>query len=162
MTRQRFADRVAAIDAVYARVPAIDCKGKCHDSCGPIAMTGVERERLRRAGQEIYIDGSRAKPGRMMTCSALTVLNRCAQYAIRPAICRVWGLTETMQCSYGCVPEGGFWTDAQAYDFLADVAEAAGEPVDARRFRRLAMDPDVSQIVAYSRAQGIAGYLRNR
>ena len=43
---------------------------------------------------------------------------RCTVYAVRPMICRLWGIDETMPCPYGCVPEGGHISELQAIQFL--------------------------------------------
>lgn len=146
MTRSRKpAARAAAIDELYATLPAIECKGRCYDSCGPIQMTSVERRRIRAGtGVDVKVTGLAVEGGAdMMRCSALTVLNRCAVYDLRPAICRLWGLTRAMQCSYGCVPEGGYMTERDGYLFLAAVARAAGEDRQAERFERTAHLPDL-------------------
>jgi Fe-S-cluster containining protein len=132
------------LDALYAELPTIECRGKCHDSCGPIGMTRLERRRIAAAGVDIHV---RPGNGRELACSALTMLNRCSVYAVRPIICRIWGLTKALQCSYGCVPEGGFLTEAQAYEFLARAADIAGETAAAARFRRVAALPNLERAV---------------
>lgn len=134
------ARRVGDIDRLYARLPSIDCTGRCVDSCTVIRMTRTEHRRIEAAGVDVH----QGDDGR---CSALTMFGRCSVYAIRPAICRLWGLTRALQCSYGCVPEGGYMTERDAYRWLADVAEAAGETRQAQRFRRVADMPNLDSAV---------------
>ena len=151
--------RFAAVDAVYATLPRLECKGYCHDSCGPIAMTTLERKRLRAAGQEIHANTDAGdRPGRLLVCSALTDDNRCGQYDLRPAICRIWGMTRALQCTYGCVPEGGYLTERQAYTFLADVAGAAGEPVEEQRLREAAASPFLDRVVKQEQSARLHRY----
>jgi Fe-S-cluster containining protein len=120
------------LDAIYAELPAIECRGRCHDACTSIDMTGVERRRIAEAGVSIP---RRTVADRPLPCPALTMWRRCGVYEIRPLICRLWGLTRAMRCSYGCVPDGGYLTESQALEFIARVHEAAGETVRAEEIR---------------------------
>lgn len=106
----------AAIDALYGTLPNLDCQGKCAESCGPIAMTRIEEGRIiERTGSPPTFDAT-------LTCSLLRD-DRCTVYDIRPAICRLWGLVESMPCPWGCVPER-YLSDREGHLFLAQVAEA--------------------------------------
>jgi Fe-S-cluster containining protein len=139
MTR-RPADVRAELDALYAELPEIECRGQCFDSCGAISMTRPERRRIAERGIDIAptgnVDGG-------LSCNALTVLKRCSVYAIRPMICRLWGLTRVIT-SYGCVPEGGWLTEAQAYEYLARAEEIAGNRDQAARYRAVATEPQLA------------------
>lgn len=84
---------------VYDKIPAIDCQGLCHDSCGPIGLTVRERQRIERAAGKPLTCGAGA------SCSMLTPDRRCGVYDLRPLICRLWGVVETLPCPYGCRPE---------------------------------------------------------
>jgi hypothetical protein len=103
-----------AIDALYAKVPEIECKGLCQESCGPILMSRVEWKRItRRVG-----DAARhLRPG--LTCPMLAPNGRCRVYSNRPLICRLWGVAEGMPCPWGCVPER-YLTDVEAGKLLAE------------------------------------------
>lgn len=84
------------LDRLYASLPTIACKGLCADSCGPIAMTPAEFGRIaERTGSEPVAT--------TMTCPLLAN-ERCTVYDIRPTICRLWGVVESMPCPHGCVP----------------------------------------------------------
>lgn len=148
MARRGPADIAARLDALYAQLPRIECRGSCHDSCGPIDMTRPERRRIAVAGYEVTPEAAIVAG---MRCPALTVLKRCAVYPVRPMICRLWGLTRAMTCTYGCVPEGGHLSEAQAYEFLACAADIAGETAQAARFRRVAVLPDLERAVRHVR-----------
>ena len=39
-------ERVAALDALYAELPHLECRGLCWHSCGPIDMSHTERDRI--------------------------------------------------------------------------------------------------------------------
>ncbi|WBB94102.1 hypothetical protein [Verrucosispora sp. WMMC514] len=124
MTRRRKArqgrDRTAEMDQLYAELPEIDCKGLCHESCNAIVMTPLERGRIRERGVDISpLD---------MPCPALTPLRRCSVRDIRPMICRLWGLVESMACPHGCVPEGGFLDETTARRLLDRSMVIGGRP----------------------------------
>lgn len=101
------ANRRKAMRALYEQVPAIECKGLCADSCGPIEMSNIERATLRRIGVEITDRDAALKQLKQtgdFDCDAL-VEGRCSVYADRPMICRLWGVTEALRCPYGCAAE---------------------------------------------------------
>lgn len=101
------------LDLIYAELPTLVCRGKCAESCGPIAMSPLERERVTAtAGREPDFDET-------LTCNLL-VDERCSAYAVRPTICRLWGLVESMPCLWGCKPSR-YLSDAEGYDFLRRV-----------------------------------------
>lgn len=117
---RRGRDRVAELDQLYAELPAIECQGLCAESCGPIAMSALERKRIEERGVKLL--------PLAMTCPALTPLNRCSVYEVRPLICRLWGLVEQMACPWGCRPVGGFLDDATARRLLARAEVIGGRP----------------------------------
>lgn len=131
-------NRDSALDAIYAELPAIDCQGRCWDSCGPIEMTMAERQRIQRAGVNIP-PGSFYRDGPSM-CPALTMFHQCSVYEIRPLICRIWGLSKRLPCTYGCRPER-YLTEPEAYELLARVWELSGER-DKAKMARLATRPE--------------------
>lgn len=118
-------EALAMLDDLYAQLPALECKGLCHDSCTGVDASELERERIRARGVEL----SRASPQLQMKlilgghqiprCPALGPLNNCTVYAVRPFTCRAFGLTMDprapgematfkgpMMCDHGCVPDG--------------------------------------------------------
>lgn len=146
MTRRKpLPDRAAALEALYAELPTIDCKGACWTSCGPIRMTGLEHRRVEEAG--VAIPEGTAASG---LCPALTMLRRCAVYDSRPTICRLFGLTRNLRCSHGCMPSTGrLLTDEEGYDFLARAHEIAGEQAQADQLRaRWRQFSDTRQLTA--------------
>lgn len=125
---------IADIEAIYAELPAIECRGLCQQSCGPIEMSKAERERAEgKLGRELRFDRE------SLLCDALTPLGTCSIYAERPMICRLWGLVESMPCPYGCVPEGGPLSEEEGYRRLGAVNEIGGAP-DELSLLRLAED----------------------
>ncbi len=122
----------AQLDALYAELPTIDCQGLCHDSCGRIAMTRVEHQRIRDETGIDIPDG--LNDPRPAICPALTFLNRCGAYQRRPMICRLWGLSEGLRCNYGCQPSR-LLSHREAYEFLARAADIDGDHEQAAAFR---------------------------
>lgn len=94
----------AQLDALYAEIPSIDCQRQCQSACGPIEMTYVEWQRI--IGKLGYEPKKHFNPFVRdgMTCPMLQG-GLCSVYAMRPVICRLWGVTETMPCPWGCKPE---------------------------------------------------------
>lgn len=82
-------------------------------------MTHFERDRIKTAGgPDIQIVQS--------PCPALDFIGRCSVYEIRPLICRLWGVVETMKCHYGCEPER-YLTDEEGKVFFARLHYLLGE-----------------------------------
>lgn len=134
-----------ALAAVYARIPAIDCKGLCARSCGPVIAelaeaeaTGGEYEVISRA--EVNTLGGRQPLGagdgegdvaflavdRKLRCKLLDLrTSRCTVYENRPGVCRLWGVVRSMPCHMGCEPER-WLTHEEGHEILDAIREAAG------------------------------------
>jgi Fe-S-cluster containining protein len=100
---------LAELDALYAELPSLECRGLCWHSCGPIDMSIAERERIAERG--VVIEGYTREAaeqyratGTVAPCPALGPFRTCGVHDIRPMICRLWGSTETMRCPHGCRP----------------------------------------------------------
>ncbi len=115
-----------AAEAVYARVPPVNCKGLCQDCCGPIPMTRFEYDRITaRIGRRpppLLADTAAGELG----CRMLAPDGRCGVYDIRPLVCRLWGAVEGMPCPHGCEPAGGRMTDAAAGELVLELDRATG------------------------------------
>lgn len=121
-------EKDAALDDLYERVPKMTgCDGRCWISCGPLDMSGRERARLREAGYKITPPAEAMMRSATFWCEALTEGHRCGAYKIRPLICRIWGAAQGMQCPYGCVPEGGFLSDAEVAELFAEADRIGGD-----------------------------------
>ena len=100
-------DDDAALEALYAALPTMECVGKCQTACGPIDLTETEQRRIReRHGVEIpLLTAERAQAWASdgaPACPALGLWGQCTVHAVRPTICRLWGMTESMQCPFEC------------------------------------------------------------
>lgn len=135
----------AQLDALYAELPTIDCQGLCWDSCGRIGMSRGERSRIRtQAGVEIP-DGTKVSGPSL--CVALTMFRQCGVYAIRPLICRLWGLSEGLPCTFGCRPSRVL-TDAETYEFLARALDLSGQHREAAEMREPWATPERAEATA--------------
>jgi hypothetical protein len=120
MSRRTDADVIAKIDALYARLPTVPCQGRCAGSCGPIPLSVVEADRLRRAThQRLRTVGPAGA-----SCAYLSASGRCTVYALRPAICRLYGALKRLCCPFGCVPER--WVSDHEALALLQAVEAIG------------------------------------
>jgi Fe-S-cluster containining protein len=116
------AEQYAALDNLYNQLPRMDCRGKCAHTCGRIKMTPLERQRIQDAHG---ITINTIPLGKEM-CPALTVYGSCGIYEVRPFICHLYYLVETVPCPFGCKPEGGWISERQAVAFQAEVETIAG------------------------------------
>jgi Fe-S-cluster containining protein len=147
-------DWVAALEALYAELPSLECRGLCWHSCGPVDMSDTERERIAergvtiprydRAGAERY-----QATGTVEACPALGPFRTCGVHEIRPMICRLWGSTETMRCPFGCRPSREL-TEAESYALLERSREAGGvedAPAIDAYLADLARDPTMQPLL---------------
>jgi Fe-S-cluster containining protein len=89
------AERQRRLEAIYAALPDVPCKGLCTDSCSFIGTFRAERERMEAAG---------VTPPRMAEapCRHLLFNGECGIHPLRPLICRLYGATEDLECPFGC------------------------------------------------------------
>ena len=123
-------ERVEALEALYAELPELECRGLCWHSCGPVDMSITERERIADLG--VTIPGYTAEAaeryratGQVDACPALGPFKTCGVHPARPMICRLWGMTETMRCPYGCRPTREL-TETEGYEFLQRSRDVGG------------------------------------
>ena len=144
MTHEAVTTLDAAHAALYARLPSIDCQRRCAGACGPLVATELEWARMESAtGGEAWGDDT--------VCPHLDRdAGLCRGYALRPLICRLWGVVETMPCPFGCQPER--WLTAEDADALvaAVIALAGGQLVSGWRGWRqaIALAPDTAEPIA--------------
>lgn len=116
-----------AVEAVYARVPSANCKGLCHETCGPIPMTRFEHDRITaRVGYRPppMLATGEGDGDDALRCTLLTPDNRCSVYDVRPLVCRLWGADEGMPCPWGCEPAGGRLSDVAAGELVVELDRA--------------------------------------
>lgn len=124
------------LDALYAHIPAIACRGLCVDSCTVVDGSPLERERLAEHGVGIGPRPGHRQllaliaDGRTPRCPALSALGTCRVYSVRPAVCRLFGAADGLLCEHGCTPER-VMTRAEAFALLLE-ADAISTRVDGR------------------------------
>jgi Fe-S-cluster containining protein len=109
-----YEEALEELDALYAQLPTVQCKGLCHDSCTVVPASELEHRRINATGKSI----SPRMSGRTVNslrkargadgpprCPALGPLNNCTIYEDRPFICRVFGVALDLLCEHGCVAE---------------------------------------------------------
>lgn len=98
--------------SIYEKIPAIDCKGLCHESCtiAPSAKIEIRRAKEAYAGVKLFSQSDvMNKLGDVLeseipVCKMLKH-GRCTIYRVRPAICRMYGVAKGLECMFGCVPD---------------------------------------------------------
>lgn len=114
--------RAKRLHKVYAKVPALECKGLCTDSCTGISMRLSERKHLLRTlgGPPVPHFLARGFQGHRV-CPLLRQ-GRCTVYHDRPMICRLYGVVADMPCPHGCQPARQL-TNAQGAALLDEVSQ---------------------------------------
>jgi Fe-S-cluster containining protein len=128
----KLAKAFAELDRLYALLPSIACQGRCAIACGPVIASELEARRLQltthvkpRTIIRLLADGGAHTEIPRERCVYLTPEDRCSAYAVRPFICRAWGLVKPLSCMHGCVPE--YWLRDTAFVRLAkEVERVAG------------------------------------
>ena len=117
---------IKALEALYARVPSLHCKGYCIGACDPIAnpSSELERDRMTARGGRVPLAMTPETLRTLTPCNYLAD-GRCSVYDVRPLICRLWGAVEGLPCHWGCLPEGGRLTEAHAAEVFAAITAAA-------------------------------------
>ena len=99
------------LEELYKKIRPIECKGLCHPSCTivPAAKAEIKRARDRMHGKNPFnpinaIRELEKSSGKIPSCAALKE-NRCSIYTARPAICRLYGVAEGLECEFGCEPK---------------------------------------------------------
>jgi Fe-S-cluster containining protein len=144
---RRARDVSAELQSLYDSMPKLQCQGHCHSSCGPIEMSAAEHKRIHeRTGKAVDVNDC-------LTCNMLSPITKtCTVYDIRPALCRLWGLTEGMPCPWGCRPEGGLIPDEEGFRFIARAMDIGGWPdgwqgATLKRVEKALSDPEVVRMM---------------
>lgn len=119
----------ASLEAAYAAIPQMNCKGLCGYGCGPVGYSALENERMQENGAIPPAIKWNDKHGGAM-CSHLTENERCAIYENRPLICRLFGAVQRLRCQHGCKPVGGFLTQERVME-LFQMCEDGRPPLHA-------------------------------
>jgi len=94
----RRSKKAAKLDAIYAKLPAFECKGLCSADCvSGLIMSKAEARRLELAA------GSKPQARVDAPCPHLKG-SKCSVYKLRPMVCRLFGVVEDMRCPHGCKP----------------------------------------------------------
>ena len=119
MTREQ---RIEMLKAIYRTLPTMECRGLCQVCCGPVCMTRFERDRIEKHLGDKPVDHMG------LACPVLNDAGRCSAYAVRPLICRLWGMVESLKCPHGCEPSR-WLTDDEAAGLLAAMNAVGGDAV---------------------------------
>ena len=116
---------LAKLEALYKKIPKVECKGLCYQSCTLIPATNIE---IKRAKERLHYNPFQpakqameiTKNGKVPPCKALKN-DRCSIYHIRPAICRLYAAAEGLDCPFGCKPEDKQLSKQEAYQLIRDI-----------------------------------------
>lgn len=128
----------AELDAIYARIPAVTCKGLCADTCTRIDASELERQLVADRGIELpprvrhQLHLKLIASGHVGQCPALGPLNNCTVYTDRPLICRSFGTWRTSACEHGCIADR-FVEAAEVFELAAAVEDVSERWIKAGR-----------------------------
>lgn len=116
---------IEKLEALYKRIPKVECKGLCHQSCTLIPVADIEikrvKERLHYNPFQLAKDAMDiVKTKKIPLCRALKD-NRCSIYHIRPAICRLYAAAEGLDCPFGCEPKEAKISKHEAYNLIREI-----------------------------------------
>lgn len=131
-----FQAQLDALHQLYGKLPSVNCKGLCWNSCGPIDLSTAERRRIVEWGVEIPVfteeRSQRWAADEPLYCPALEHNPElpggvgCSVYNDRPLICRIWGVGEDdLACPHGCETTGTL-THAEVMDLLMESFKIGG------------------------------------
>ena len=117
---------MTGVGGLYAQIPPVACRGGCTDSCWSYCIGPAEQEHVHAATGvrlPLLLVGE--------PCPALDqAAGRCRMHEARPAICRLFGSAEGMECPYGCAPVLGALSRSDGYRILAAAQDMAVLPPD--------------------------------
>lgn len=99
--------KTTRLQAIYSKLPAINCKRLCQDCCGPIPLFPSEAKILlpvTRSDHVIQDEFPILLNPETGSCPHLSA-GACSVRSDRPLICRLWGLVEATRCPHGCIPD---------------------------------------------------------
>lgn len=144
MSRTEYERCVAELEALYAELPALNCKGRCANSCTTTDAVQLEHHRIREVSgivlpPPIGLRRLRAliDAGKRPRCPALGSLNTCRVYEHRPLMCRAFGSVDVMACEFGCEPER-YLTMQEFVDLVRRAREISRRAMAARGLERKA------------------------
>lgn len=117
--------KLKKLNEIYAKIPDIECQGLCHPSCTIVPAAKIEIKRARgRMGKNPFnplqaVKNLTQEIPKIPTCAALKD-GRCSIYTARPAICRLYGVAEGLECPFGCKPKK-FISKQEAYAIVREV-----------------------------------------
>lgn len=119
-----YAEACQMLDKLYEEIPQVACAGLCTDSCGPLALSVLERKRIARSTslRTANVTGP--------VCPMLR-RGRCTVYKLRPLICRLYGATRNMVCPHGCLPDR--WLEVSEWEALLRLAEEISQTLFPER-----------------------------
>jgi Fe-S-cluster containining protein len=116
----------AALRALYAAIPAVACKGLCHDQCTLIPVSAAERAAIhshtgRRVKTLPMLKKFVMRPADDGLHCRYLRKGRCEIYEARPAICRLYGAADGLECPHGCPPLGGLMGRQAVHELLSKI-----------------------------------------
>ena len=87
------------LSKIYSRIPSLECREGCGECCGIHSWSFAEwlviTHWLGKHGMKELKAKSLLDP-----CPYLNESKKCTIYEVRPAICRLYGVVESLRCPY--------------------------------------------------------------
>lgn len=120
-------NKIRKLEELYKKIPSIECQGLCYKSCTvvPASKIEIKRAKSRMGGKnpfnpiKLVREMQKDKLKKIPFCDALQE-GRCSIYSSRPAICRLYGVAEGLECQFGCQPKN-MLSRQEAYDLIREI-----------------------------------------
>lgn len=107
---------------IVGKLPKMNCKGHCWDSCGPVPIRTLEEKIIRKFLKRKHLPFKEGM-GNTLVCPYLSQDRKCSIYQARPLVCRIWGMAKRLPCNYGCKPDR-YMEDREVMSLLFELEDA--------------------------------------
>lgn len=113
------------LQALYDKLPKVNCKQLCSEACGPVPLTKLELKRLGTPPRRSLLSALGSELN--LECKFLDG-KLCSVYTVRPLVCRLFGAAEGLMCKWGCKPERVI-SRVEAAALFKEIQEIGGRSV---------------------------------
>ena len=112
------------LEDLWAMIPKMECKPGCHQCCGPTLWSRAEYETIKHFLEN---NGRKELEATGLSCPYLDNEKGCSIYPVRPLLCRLFGVTEGLECPEVEVQVKVSSTDGYAILFAKQSSPLKGE-----------------------------------
>ncbi|MDI1496222.1 MAG: hypothetical protein K8823_1530 [Cenarchaeum symbiont of Oopsacas minuta] len=126
-------NRTQKTQKAWQGIPIIECKGKCHETCTTIRCSVDELYMIKqycKLNGLKYVNVNKENNKMLTKMSYKQEITKneimckylkdetCTIYEVRPAICRLLGVVDKLQCEHECKIQGVIMTADQGHEII--------------------------------------------